>query len=189
MPDNAIATIAKRDERTVGQDGCISLDGIIYEVKGLHDAKVWVFTGCFDDKVVVVDKVTGTSYETRRFVPNKVGEYKAHPKTPHQEAVEAAKDLKVSNTIYSEPKQTGNMVQMPTRVKETVALEDPLEINTYPSMALAMEGFISIYGYAPNKENREVIQDLILENGLSRRFVTDLALNAQVKNNRRASNV
>ncbi len=189
MPDNAISTIAKRDERTVGTDGCISLDGVIYEVMGLHDAKVWVFSGLFDDKVVVTDKATGISYKTKRFAPNPVGKYTAHQETPHQKAVKAAQDLEVTHTIYSHKKDAGNVVLLPTPVKETVELEDPLDTSTYPSMAEAMQDFISMSGVILlDKENREAIQEVILENGLSRQFVTDLALEIQVENhNRRIS--
>lgn len=189
MPDNAIASIFKRDERVVGTDGCISLNSEIYEVIGLHDAKVWVLSGLLDGKVVVTDKRTGMTYETRKFTPNPVGTYTAHKETPHQKAVKAAADLEVSHSIYSEKQDAGNMVVLPTPVKEVVDVENPLDTSTYPSMADAMRDFLSMSGVVLlDKENRDAIQEMILENGLSRKFVTDLALEIQVENhNRRIS--
>ena len=188
LPDNALATISKRIERTVGTDGCISLDNVLYEVKGLHDAKVWVYKGVFDDRMVAMDQATGKKYEVKTFEPNKVGEYTGHKHTPHQKAVAAAQNLELSNVgLYAEPKPTGgNLVSLPTPVKETINLEDPLDTKTYASMAEAMQDFMSMCGvFELNKENREAIQKLILENGLSRQFVIDLALEIQVEDHKR----
>ncbi len=189
MPENALATVSRRDERTVGADGCISLNNVIYEVKGLHDAKVWVYRGVFDDRIVVMDQVTGTKYEVKEFAPNKAGEYTAHKHTPHQKAVAEAEHLELSgNGLYSASPSanTGNIVSIPTPVKEVAELEDPLDIQTYPSMVEAMQDFLSMSGVMGlDKENREAIQEMILENGLSRQFVTDLALEIQVENNNR----
>ncbi|MFH1157080.1 MAG: hypothetical protein V1793_25060 [Pseudomonadota bacterium] len=189
MPDNALATITRKEERTVGADGCFSLDGTIYEVKGLHNAKVLVYQSVFENgRMSVVDEKTGNKYEVKDFKPNKTGEYTAHPHTPHQKAVAAAEHLELSGAGHyaAKAQAPANVVQLPTLIKETVHLENPLEINTYPSMALAMQDFISICGVVPQKEDREAIQDLIIENGLSRSFVTDLALDVQVEHNRRA---
>jgi hypothetical protein len=188
LPENALATISKRIERTVGTDGCISLENVLYEVKGLHDAKVWVYKGVFDDRMVAMDQATGKKYEVKTFEPNKVGEYTGHKHTPHQKAVAAAQTLALSNVgLYAEPKPTGgNIVSLPTPVKETINLEDPLDTKTYASMAEAMQDFMSMCGvFELNKENREAIQKLILENGLSRQFVIDLALEIQVEDHKR----
>lgn len=190
IPDNALSTAVNRIERTVGSDGCFSIDNVIYEVKGLHAARVWVYQGIFNDKMAVQDQRTGKKYEALEFNPNPVGKYTGHPDPPHQKAKAASADLDLStgNTLYTKKKPAGNVVNMPTPVKETIDLPDPLDINTYPDLAVAMQDFISISGVVRlEKENREAIRNLILENGLSRQFVTDLALEIQVENNRRIS--
>lgn len=189
MPDHALGTVVNRIERTVGADGCFSIDNIIYEVKGLHAARVWVYQGLFNDRMAVQDQQTGKKYEAFEFRPNAVGEYTGHPETPHQKARAAAADLDlaVENTLYTEKKDHGNLVSLPTPVRETVALHDHLDLDTYASLAEAMQDFISLSGVVLYKENREAIQKLITENGLSRQFVTDLALEIQVENNRRIS--
>jgi hypothetical protein len=181
MPETALSTVAKRIERTVGTDGCFSLDNVIYEVKGLHDAKVYVYQGVFNDKLVVVDKSTGEKYEVENFTPNPIGVFTGHKETPHQKAIKAAKDMELSHSLYSESKDPGNVVQIPTRIKETLTISDPLDTDAYPSMIAAMQGFISISGYVPDKEDREIIEQLILENGFSRRFVSSLAFDAQAE--------
>jgi len=186
IPENAFEKMAKRHERTVYPDGCFSLNGGTYEVKGLHDAKVWVYEGIFEDKLVVQDRKTGKKYEVRNFKPNDVGEYKAHKETPHQKAVKEAESLQVTNTLYAEPKDHGNVAHMPTRTKETRSIEDPFDADTYESMNEAMQEFISIYGFMPEEEDREAIKQLIMENGLSRRFVTSLALECQAEQERSA---
>lgn len=175
MPDNAISTVISKTERTVGADGCFSIDNHVYEVKGLHDAKVWVFQGIFKDKIVVEDQATGKKYEVEDFRPNNAGEYTSHKETPHQKAVKAAREMEITHSLYMSPRNEGNVVQMPTRVKETAVISDPLDVDSYPSIELAMQDFISISGVVPNRENREAIQGEIIKEGLSRRFVIDLA--------------
>lgn len=184
MPEHAISTIISRTERTVGTDGCFSIDNVIYEVIGLHDAKVWVYQGIFNDKMVVEDQATGFKYDVENFKPNKIGEFTGHQETPHQKAVKASKDMELSHNLYSESKDPGNVVQIPTRIKETRTISDPLDTDAYPSMIAAMHGFISISGYVPDKEDREIIEQLILENGFSRQFVRNLAFDAQAESNR-----
>jgi len=179
MPEKALSTIAKRIERTVGTDGCFSVDNVIYEVKGLHDAKVYVYQGVFNDKWVVVDKSNGEKYEVENFTPNKIGEFTGHKETPHQKAVKAANDMELSPDLYSTPKDNKNVVQLPTRIKETPIIDDPLETNTYPSMEAAMQDFIVTSDLKLKKEDRKILEQLFIENGLSRRFVIDLAFNAQ----------
>src|SRR3989304_823124 len=59
IPENALATAAKRAKRKVGADGILQYEGGIYEVKGLHEADVYVIEGVFEDRLVVQDRATG----------------------------------------------------------------------------------------------------------------------------------
>lgn len=185
MPENAIATIAKRFERTVRADGCFSIDGITYEVKGLHSAKVYVYQGVFaDDRTVVMDKATGNKYEVETFKPTPLDTFVGHKDTPHQKAVKAGEMLQLENTLYAAPKDNRKVAHFPTKIKETREIQNPLAVNVYLSVDEAMRDFAAICGFKIDKKNREAIRDLIIKNGLSRRFVTDLALEAQVENER-----
>ncbi len=184
MPENALSTITKTIERTVGADGCFCIDNVPYEVKGLHNAKVYVEVGVFEDKIAVKDKNTGEKYEVENFKPNPVGTFTAHKETAHQGAVKAAKTLEVTNTLYETPQEQGNITHFPTHVKKIREVENPLAVDAYSSVDEAIKGFISICGVRLNKENREAIKNLIIEHGLSRRFVTDLALQVESERDR-----
>ncbi|MCK5737806.1 hypothetical protein KAH55_01440, partial [bacterium] len=178
IPENALKTVAKRTERTVGADGCFSLNNTPYEVKGLHSAKIYVYEGVFDDKLVVQDKATGEKYEVENFKPNPVGTFTAHPETPYQKNVKAAKSLEVTSTLYSDPIDSGNVTHMPTRVKETRKVENPLSVNAdcFDSIREAMRAFTGLSGIIleAGSEGRKAIESVIIENGLNRNFVAEL---------------
>ena len=186
LPEDALKTVARRIERTVGQDGCFSVDNVIYEVKGLHSAKAYVYFGVFDDKIVVVDKADGKKYEVEDFAPNPLGKFTGHKDTSHQKMVKAAVDLEVATSLYENIKDQGNLVQLPPRVKETRQIEDPLDIDTYPSLSVALQDFTAISGIIPQGDNLKAVQKIIIKNGLNRRFVKDLALEVGAENERSA---
>ena len=186
IPENAIATIAKRFERTVGTDGCFSIDGVNYEVKGLHSAKVYVYRGVFaDDRMVVMDKATGNRYEVDTFKPTPLDTFVSHKETPHQKAVKVGELLQLENTLYTRPKDQGNVTHFPTKIKEIREIEDPLDVDAYPSFNEAMQGFISISGIAPTGKDYEDLKGLIIKNRLNRDFVRNLAFEVQAENERR----
>jgi transposase InsO family protein len=186
LPENALKTVVRRWERTVEADGCFSLEGKPYEVKGLHCAKVLVYRGVFDDRLVVVDKASGQKYEVEDFAPTPLDTFVGHSETPHEKAVKAAGELDIRNTLYQSPKALGNVKPFPTRIKETREIENPLAVDAYPSLEAALFDFTMICGFRLDKESREAISQLILENGLSRRLVTDLALEVQAEKERSA---
>jgi len=200
LPNDALETIAKSNiERTVGQDGVFWMDNVPYEVVGLHDAKVRVIVGIYDKKVVVQDLADGKRYEVEAFTPNKDGEYKANPETGQQQMrKEAAKLEGIVTTLYSaegraamatpvttEPRK---VVKMPTRVKETIKLANPLNVDAYPDMQSAIGEFQAMCGLVLDSDERPVVAALIEENGLSRRFVASLAAEVEhERNNQRVA--
>jgi hypothetical protein len=182
IPEKALSTIVRRDERKVGADGCFSLNNKTYEVKGLYDARVYVYQGVFEGKLVVEDCKTREKYEVKDFAPNLLGTYTGYKTTPHQQAVKDAKDLAITNTLYETARDTGNVAVFPTRVKEIRQINDHLFVaDTYRSVQEAIEDFISISGIFLNSNNRESIKHLIIENGLDRNFVRELAVEAQAE--------
>ena len=187
LPENALKTIVRRWQRTVDQAGVFSIDGDLYEVKGLHDAKVWVLKGVFDAKMVVVDKATNKTYEVDDFRPNRLGEFTANAENGYQQTRKEAMTLTgVQNLLYSDqhvemisqptPK---NVVKMPTRHAAPRALVNPLATDTYHTIAEALADFQGQAGLFLNKENREAVTAMIAEHGLSRKFVRDLASEVQ----------
>jgi len=179
LPENAIATLARRESRKVGADGCFSLDGVVYEVPGLHDAWVWVYQSISDGRLVVENKSTGEKYPVETFAPAPLDQFKGHRDTPHQKAVKAASNLDITNTLYDISRDQGSVVPFPVRVKEICSVRDPFDVNTYPSLNAAMQAFISLSGRAIDKEDYEFLADLFVENGLSRGFVREAAVKVQ----------
>lgn len=183
LPENAIRTAVRRWQRTVDTAGVFSIDNVLYEVKGLHDAKVWFYQGIFEDMMMVVDQRDGAKYEVESFVPNKVGEYTASADTPHQTAVKAARELDgLTNTLYTEKTvRAANVAQFPTKIKETRPLENPLDMDRMQSLEAALREFQTVCGFILPREDRETVSSLIIENGLSRKYVVNLALEIQAE--------
>ncbi len=194
MPENAIRTSAKRYKRTVEADGCFWLHNIRYEVKGLHNARVYVYEGLFDDRLVVRDKNTGEKYEVERFQPLSYGQYKARPETPAQKVAKEAKQMQVQdedgnshdlrNTLYLSPKEQGNVRTFPTLVKEKRQVEDILDVNTYRSVEDAIKDFSGISGIFMDDETRSLVKEEIINHGLNKTFVKELALEVRAENER-----
>jgi transposase InsO family protein len=189
IPENALSTIARRHERTVGADGCLSLDNVLYEVKGLHDAKVYVYTGIFENKMIVEDKSTGKKYDVEKFSPNPLGTFTAHKEIPHQKAIKAAKDLVVVNTLFSNQSvDSGNVRDFPTRIKETRAVKNPLSVDTLHTIDDAMALFTSICGFMIAGDDRKTLEKLIIKNGLKRSFIINTAHAVVAENERMIQN-
>ncbi len=188
LPEGAIKTVVRRDPRLVGQDGCFSLDNVRYEVKGLHDAWVWVYQGWFDDKMVVVNQKDGRKYEVEDFTPNRLGEYSKAPESTYQQVRKSATEMvRITNTLYTEDRVApANVRQMPTRIKEVRQVENPLSMDSFQDVETALREFQGLCGFFMDKEMRVEVKGLIEENGLSRRFVSELALEILMEQERSA---
>jgi len=180
IPENALSTIARRIERVVRPDGCFSLDGVTYEVRGLHDARVYVFQGLFDDdRMVVQDTVTGKKYAVESFKPTPLDTFVGHKDSPHQKAVKASEALRLKNTLHSD-EAPGKVTHFPTRVKERRELENPLNVEVYPSFAEAMASFISLSGLSLKKaEDYERAKRFVVETGFNKREIKEGAFGVQ----------
>jgi hypothetical protein len=183
LPENALEIYTRKVERTVGQDGCFSLDSVIYEVKGLHDAKAWVYRGVYVDKLVVVHQETGEKYEVVDFKPNGFHEFTAQKETEHQKVVKEAVELGgMTNTLHTEQKaKPAKVRELPTRVKEVRQVESPLDTDSYRSVEDALADFRGLTGVVMTREERAAVGALIEENGLSRTFVRSLAAEVEAE--------
>jgi hypothetical protein len=195
LPIDALETIAKSNiNRKVGADGCFSMDSVTYEVKGLHDAWVRVIVGVFDKTIVVQDVADDRKYEVKAFRPNALGEYHGNADTGQQQMrKEAAKLEGITTTIYSALGQQAlkdlapvaaaprKVVKIPTRVKEVIQLENPLDVDRFPDVQTALREFQALCGFILPQGDREAVAELIKENGLSKRFVAGLAAEVQTE--------
>ncbi len=180
LPENALATVAKRKRRKVDIAGKLEYEGADYEVKGLHDAWVWVYEGVFEDRLVVQEIETGRRFEVRDFKPLTRGEYRAHADTPHQKLVKESENIIVPAAAipYQEKKASDEkVVEMPTRIKEDREIEDPFDVEHYASMDEAMQDLFSIAGYiAMTEAERRDVETLIRQHEMSRSYVREIAL-------------
>jgi hypothetical protein len=191
IPENAIATAARRIERTVDQDGTLQIDGQTYEVKHLHSAKVVVFMGVVDGKIIVQDKADGKKYEVRAFKPLNVGEYKGHLDTPHQKLIkEFAPQLTGSAPmLYAEKKEASvKVASMPIRTKEERVIEDPFDVDSFADINEAMREFMTyLPGIFLSTDERREVEETIGTHGLSRSFVGNFALEVRANLSKRAA--
>lgn len=184
IPENALATAAGRAKRKVGVDGTLEYLGRTFEVKGLHDAWVWVFKGVFEDRLVAQDIDTGKKYEVEEFAPLDLGEFRAHPETPHEKLLKTGAELPLTGRgLYAEREDSGQagmteqkVIAMPIKTKEERQIEDPFDVEHFATLDEAMREFFSIVGTFITPEERKEVERLLVENRLLKSYVRDLAL-------------
>lgn len=177
MPEDAISTTATRKKRKVGADGCIQLEGKTYEVKGLHDAWVYVIRGLFTDEIIVQDIGTGEKHDVEGFKPNPIDTFTAHKDTPHQKAQKAAKKLGMTSTLFNGSKKMTNVVSLPERIKEERLTENLFDTGIYFSLEESMRNFTIFTGLCvpAGSEERASLEQLIMEQKMSKSFVRKIA--------------
>ena len=181
LPKDALSRAHTMDKRKVGIDGLISIDNVPYEVKGIHDAWVYVYRSMFEDKLVCEDVQTGERFEVKNFKPLDEGEYRAHKETPHQQAVKNGASLLIPASALpfqgadSKEHPDGNVVRMPIKVTQR-EVENVFDIDHYGAIEDAMKEFDGIFLAG---EERAAIEGLIEKNGMSKQFVRELAQEIQ----------
>lgn len=175
LPEGALATVARREKRKVDVAGMLHYPGGPYEVKGLHDAWVRVFEGVFEDRLIVQCIETGEKFEVRDFKPLALGDYRAHPETPHQQAVSAGAELNIKGVLYGEERAKDEQVlAMPIR-REEKEVEDLFDVSRFASVEDAWGSFTAIAGPVYDSEERGVIEKLMLVEELDKHYITGLA--------------
>ena len=177
LPADAFNTAHEKVERKVRRDGTFSLDNKLYEVKGLHDAKVNVLTCIFTGKMMVQEIETGEKYEVIEFKSNPIGKFTAHPHTPYQKNKKAAQDLHITGSLFEEKKEPTNVVPMPIREQGEQTFDHVFDIGAYASLKDAMADFSSMTGIYPeaDSEQRRTLEKLFMKNELRREFVRGIA--------------
>lgn len=178
LPEDAIKSTLTQEKRKVGRDGTFSLDTELFEVKGLHDAWVWVIKGVFTDDIIVQDVETGEKYPVIPFKPNPVGTFRAHPHTEHQKNVKAGQDLQITATLFQEKNVDEKIINFPVKAQE----EQPFDrvfitrADTFDSPEEAMVYFMERTGEYPQKGGEDWIwlEHQFTEHGLKRAFVEEL---------------
>ena len=156
----------------------------------MQDAEVWVFEGVFNEQLVVQEIETGKKFEVIDFKPLSLGEYRSHPATPHEQLVQESATLALTDTtLYGEKKpQNEKIISMPIKTKEEREIEDPFDVDSYPSIREAVNDFMSyLPGVFLKIDEMEVIEKEIEANGLSKSFVQNFALEVRAQMSQRVA--
>ncbi len=185
LPENALATVAKRAKRKVDVDGTLEYGGQIFSVKGLHDAWVYVYEGVFDDRLVVQDIVTRERFDVKTFKPLNIGEFKAHPDTEHVKAVKAGAELSISADALPYRKTEGEkvggcegkkVIQMPIRTTER-EVASVFDVEHYASIEDAWAEIHETVGVRMWSDlERRQVEQIITEGKLAKDVVKSLAM-------------
>jgi hypothetical protein len=184
LPEDALATVARRKKRKVDVAGWFEYQGKAYEVAGLHNAWVYVYEGVFGDRLAVQDIKTGTRYNASAPRILDVDEFRAHPETPHDRAVKEAATLDVPRAamLYQsapEARAESAALKAPARVKAVREIEDPLDASVHPTVEEAYREFAGIVGAFIPEDMREEVMAEIESNGRDREFVRMFALDVR----------
>ena len=77
------------------------------------------------------------------------------------------------------------IIMMPVRTRETREVADVFDVDIYHTIADAMKEFCEIVGVFIGAEERATIEGLIIENGMKKQYVIDLALEIQAARERK----
>lgn len=188
-------TSFKRLSRGVERDGTFKLDNERYFVKGLYDACVWVYVGLSNGKIMVEDKLTHKRYEAEPFIMPGLDEHRVDKKLACASIREEAEEIKKEwkgrefKGVYQNGSGQGSVVSAqgkkeegiisilsrPVKTKEVREVVDPFDVTVFASLQDAMKEVYEIAGYLRDGE-REGVEAAIIENGLKKDFVVDLAL-------------
>ncbi|MDP3014163.1 MAG: hypothetical protein Q8M92_07990, partial [Candidatus Subteraquimicrobiales bacterium] len=187
IAEEAFDTVFHYYDRQVGADGVFSINNQKYIVKSIPNIDVRAYVGLSNDKVVAEDIITHKRYEAIPFTMPSLGEFKSDKQPEGIRIREEAQELKRQflpgefKGIYQQ-REESKILPMPIRTKEEREIEDPFDVDTYPSIREAMNDFMSyLPGTFLNPNDREVIEKEIEANGLSKKFVENFALEVRAQ--------
>jgi hypothetical protein len=194
IDESAFDTAFKRSKRHVEPDGTFSLDNVTYSVKGLHDAWVFVYQGLTDGQMVAEDVQTHKRYPVSAYEVPGLDQIRTD-KAPAGRAIrEEAKQYKKAYAdkpfkgLYETAPEEKTVTSFPVRAKEERQVENPFDMSVYRSLDEARADFFQTVGTRITGEEWDTIAQMIIENGLNRQFVLDLALEirGEIENTRKS---
>jgi hypothetical protein len=184
IDEAAFDSAFKRARRHVEPDGTFSLDNVTYSVKGLHDAWVYVYVGIAGGRMIAEDIQTHKRYDVAVYAVPGLDEIRADKAAPGKAIREEARAYKETyrdapfRGIYEEEAEGAGetVVRFPVRARETRQVDDPFDTTVYASVEEARREFFEVTGTLIPSDEWKIIEGMIMENGLSKQFVLDLAL-------------
>lgn len=182
LPPHALETIVTQHRAYVGQNGCFQWDNVVYEVEKLYCRWVYAYRSLSDASAVTVEDIeTGEKFAAWVAKPNLPGEYEGHAYTPVQEARRDGAAL--AGALPLDGVNAPNVVAFRRPEKPAEPLYDHLDAGRYATRGEALRAFGQIHGMPsfgldhPDQFDQAV--DIIMESGLSKAVVRELALALQ----------
>lgn len=183
IDEAAFDTAFKRSRRHVEPDGTFSLNNVTYSIKGLHDAWVYVYEGTANGRMMAEDIQTHKRYDVAVYAMPGLDEIRADKAAPGKAIREEARAYKETyrDAPFRGIYETGapadeTVVRFPVRARETRQVDDPFDTTIYASLDDARREFFEVTGTLIAGEEWRIIEQLIIDNGLNKQFVLDLAL-------------
>lgn len=187
-PADALETLATEVHRTLDACGVFSWDNRQFEVPRYHSRRI-IARRALDGSDRCIVEIPETC-ERLEATPHQIPSYGTFrgqpPMLPAEQARERGAQLTCDSPIYGAnysqiiPSRDGadaKVVHLPPRAQPEAPLADPLEVTTtYRNLADAMLEFTSIYPAPLDATNRALVEQAILNAGLERTAVRDLAL-------------
>jgi hypothetical protein len=181
-PERPMETLAQEVRRWVDGSGVIRWNNVEYEVPSLH--RCWVIARRALDgsnRVIVEDERTGKRFDCTPWQPLPYGEHLRSPTIPIEKARAQASistyTLADPFAPSERPAAAANVVtgRFGPRARPADPLPDPLDADHYASLSQAMADFHHWIGAPLSVENRALIEQQLLAQGLRKDFVRELA--------------
>lgn len=181
-PERPLETLAQEVRRWVDGSGVIRWDNVEYEVPELH--RVWVIARRAMDgsnRVIVEDERSGKRYDCTPWQPLPYGEHLRSPVIPVEAArARAAEGGALPDPFAAQSPQESaapNVIagRFGPRSQPAADLPDPLEADCYASLSAAMADFYHWIGAPLSAENRALVEQQLLAQGLRKDAVRELA--------------
>ena len=176
MPANAIQTMAKKDHRTIDNNGILTWDGVEYECKAWHGRRVLAHRALDGaGNLMLLDESTKERTVAVPYQPRPYGEIRSAPANELDKLL--AEDLDAPGAdIYAPGGDDTKVVPMPTRSAPAAALDNPFGADSFASLDEAMVALDQLVPYALSPANRALAMRRIEDSDLNREVVESLGL-------------
>ena len=178
LPDRALATLAATRECTLDSNGRLRWGGVEYEAPTLYGCRVTARRAPDGSgHVVITCRQTGVTETAHPAQARPYGDVRANAPLPLEQLRKAAPAEWPGADVYA-PRDgalPAGVAALPVRSEPAQALPDPLAGGCHAGIEEAMRAFFQLYPHPVSDEQYRAVADILLQAGLSRQAVTDLA--------------
>lgn len=175
LPEDPVATMAQRAERTLDANGILSWDGVEYECADWHARRV-ICRRAMDGSgdIVLEDPATGERTAAKRYEPRRYGQVRSAPKTALENLLDEDRAVPEVDVYAPRPEPKG-VVRMPARSAPAAALENPLDAGRVKDVAEGVALFRQYYPHPLSPANHELVAAEIVRLEYRRSAIVALA--------------